>query len=252
VANEVKGRRREAQATVVATNETSTRTILLVDDEQTLVEGLEYNLKKEGYRVVTASDGVQAIERAAAEQPDLVILDLMLPRKDGLEVCKDLRRSSSVPIIILTAKDTELDTVLALEFGADDYLVKPFRLRELLARVKAQLRRWDMPRSAIEAPRDRVQFGRVMVERESRKVFRDDEEIMLTLKEYDLLDYLLTNAGKVMSREVLLDKVWGYEYAGDSRTVDVHIRWLREKVEDDPANPRHIKTVRGIGYRLEQ
>jgi DNA-binding response OmpR family regulator len=232
--------------------EPTTKTILLVDDEQTLVEGLEYNLKKEGYRVVTAYDGVQAMECAEAEQPDLVILDLMLPRKDGLEVCRELRRSSTVPIIILTAKDSELDTVLALEFGADDYLVKPFRLRELLARVKAQLRRWDMPRTAVEPPRQRLQFGRVMVERESRKVFRGDEEIVLTLKEYDLLDYLLANAGKVMSREVLLDKVWGYEYAGDSRTVDVHIRWLREKVEDDPANPRHIKTVRGIGYRLEQ
>jgi DNA-binding response OmpR family regulator len=224
--------------------EPTTKTILLVDDEQTLVEGLEYNLKKEGYRVVTAYDGVQAMECAEAEQPDLVILDLMLPRKDGLEVCRELRRSSTVPIIILTAKDSELDTVLALEFGADDYLVKPFRLRELLAR--------DMPRTAVEPPRQRLQFGRVMVERESRKVFRGDEEIVLTLKEYDLLDYLLANAGKVMSREVLLDKVWGYEYAGDSRTVDVHIRWLREKVEDDPANPRHIKTVRGIGYRLEQ
>jgi DNA-binding response OmpR family regulator len=234
------------------TKEPTTKTILLVDDEPTLIEGLEYNLKKEGYRVVTASDGIEAMESAEAEQPDLVILDLMLPRKDGIEVCRELRRSSMVPIIILTAKDSELDTVLALEIGADDYLVKPFRLRELLARVKAQLRRWDMPRTPIEAPRHRLQFGRVLVERESRKVFRGEEEIVLTLKEYDLLDYLLANAGKVMSREVLLDKVWGYEYAGDSRTVDVHIRWLREKVEDDPASPRHIKTVRGIGYRLEQ
>lgn len=234
------------------TKESTTKTILLVDDEQTFIEGLEYNLKKEGYRVVTASDGVQAMECAKAEQPDLVILDLMMPHKDGLEVCRELRRTSMVPIIILTAKDSELDTVLALEFGADDYLVKPFRLRELLARVKAQLRRWDMPRTPIEAPRHRLQFGQVMVEQESRKVFRGDKEIVLTLKEYDLLDYLLANAGKVMSREVLLDKVWGYEYAGDSRTVDVHIRWLREKVEDDPANPRHIKTVRGIGYRLER
>jgi DNA-binding response OmpR family regulator len=238
--------------TVVATKETATKTILLVDDEQTLIQGLEYNLKKEGYRVVTATDGVQALAAAEAEQPDLVILDLMLPRKDGIDVCKEIRRGSTVPIIILTARDSELDTVLGLEVGADDYLVKPFRLRELLARVKAQLRRWDMPRTPLEAPRHRVQFGRVMVERESRKVFRGDEEIILTLKEYDLLDYLLANAGKVMSREVLLDKVWGYEYAGDSRTVDVHIRWLREKVEEEPANPRHIKTVRGIGYRLEQ
>jgi DNA-binding response OmpR family regulator len=223
-----------------------------VDDEPTLIEALHYNLTKEGYRVITATDGVQALERARAGIPDLVILDLMLPRIDGLEVCRTLRRESTVPILILSAKDTEMDTVLGLELGADDYLVKPFRLRELLARVKAQLRRYEMPRVALEPARDRLQFGAIVVDRDSRKVFREGQEIVLTLKEYDLMDYLLTNAGKVMSREVLLDKVWGYEYAGDSRTVDVHIRWLREKVETDPANPRHIKTVRGIGYRLEQ
>jgi two-component system OmpR family response regulator len=170
---------------------------------------------------------------------------------DGLEVCRTVRRESTVPIIILTAKDTEVDTVLGLELGADDYLVKPFRLRELLARVKAHLRRADMPHIRLTEPLERVQFGLIVVERDSRKVFCDEKEIVLTLKEYDLLDHLLTNAGKVMSREVLLDKVWGYEYAGDSRTVDVHIRWLREKVESEPANPQHIKTVRGIGYRLE-
>jgi DNA-binding response OmpR family regulator len=227
------------------------KTILLVDDEPTLVEALSYNLGKEGYRVVAATDGVAAIEQAQACNPDLIILDLMLPKMNGLEVCRAVRQQSTVPIIILTAKDSEVDTVLGLELGADDYLVKPFRLRELLARVKAQLRRAEMPTLRPAQPLDRVQFGRIMVERDSRKVFRGEQEIVLTLKEYDLLDYLLANAGKVMSREVLLDKVWGYEYAGDSRTVDVHIRWLREKVEEEPANPRHIKTVRGIGYRLE-
>ena len=237
---------------VVATPETTTRTILLVDDEPTLVEALQYNLTKEGYRVITAYDGVQALKQVHDTDPDLIILDLMLPRMDGLEVCRTLRRDSTVPIIMLTAKDTEVDTVLGLELGADDYLTKPFRLRELLARVKAQLRRSDMPKPSREPELDRVQFGRITIERDSRRVFRDDTEIVLTLKEYDLLDYLRGNAGKVMSREVLLDKVWGYEYAGDSRTVDVHIRWLREKIEEDPANPRHIKTVRGIGYRLEQ
>lgn len=237
---------------VVAAKPTSTKTILVVDDEATLVEALTYNLSKEGYNVITADDGVQALERARDSAPDLVILDLMLPLKDGLEVCRILRRESTVPIIILTAKDTEVDTVLGLELGADDYLVKPVRLRELLARVKAQLRRSEMPRTQSEAAHDRVQFGKIVLDRDSRKVFRGDNEIVLTLKEYDLLDHLLTNVGKVMSREVLLDKVWGYEYAGDSRTVDVHIRWLREKVEEEPANPRHIKTVRGIGYRLEQ
>lgn len=239
---------------MIATNETgaATRTILLVDDEPTMVEALQYNLIREGYRVISAADGVEALERARADNPDLIILDLMLPRMDGLEVCRTLRRESMVPIIILTAKDTEVDTVLGLELGADDYLVKPVRLRELLARVKARLRRMEPPRPPAPPVLERVQFGRIVVERDSRRVFRDDREIVLTLKEYDLLDYLLANAGKVMSREVLLDKVWGYEYAGDSRTVDVHIRWLREKVEEEPANPRHIKTVRGIGYRLEQ
>jgi len=237
---------------VIATKESESKTILLVDDEPTLIEALAYNLSKEGYRVITAADGMQALDRARDGAPDLVILDLMLPRKDGLEVCRILRRESNVPIIILTAKDTEVDTVLGLELGADDYLVKPVRLREFLARVKAQLRRSEMPRGQAETAHDRVQFGRIVIDRDSRKVFRDEGEIVLTLKEYDLLDHLLTNAGKVMSREVLLDKVWGYEYAGDSRTVDVHIRWLREKVEEDPASPRHIKTVRGIGYRLEQ
>ena len=227
------------------------KTILLVDDEPTLIEALSYNLTKEGYRVVTALDGVEALEQANTCNPDLVILDLMLPRMDGLEVCRAVRRESTVPIIILTAKDSEVDTVLGLELGADDYLVKPFRLRELLARVKAHLRRAEMPQVRSTPSLDRVQFGRVTVERDSRKVFRDGNEVVLTLKEYDLLDYLLSNAGKVMSREVLLDKVWGYEYAGDSRTVDVHIRWLREKVEVEPATPQHIKTVRGIGYRLE-
>ena len=237
---------------MVSAVETATKTILLVDDEATLIEALQYNLTKEGYRVITAADGVEALDKAREGSPDLVILDLMLPRKDGLEVCRILRRESTVPIIILTAKDTEVDTVLGLELGADDYVVKPIRLRELLARIKAQLRRSDMPRAYMEPPHERVQFGRIVIDRDSRKVFRGEDEIVLTLKEYDLLDYLLTNAGKVMSREVLLDKVWGYEYAGDSRTVDVHIRWLREKVEDEPATPRHIKTVRGIGYRLEQ
>lgn len=237
---------------MVSAVETATKTILLVDDEATLIEALQYNLTKEGYRVITAADGVEALDKAREGAPDLVILDLMLPRRDGLEVCRILRRESTVPIIILTAKDTEVDTVLGLELGADDYVVKPIRLRELLARIKAQLRRSDMPRAYMEPPHERVQFGRIVINRDSRKVFRGEDEIVLTLKEYDLLDYLLTNAGKVMSREVLLDKVWGYEYAGDSRTVDVHIRWLREKVEDEPATPRHIKTVRGIGYRLEQ
>lgn len=231
--------------------ETDVRTILLVEDDPTLLEAIRYNLGKEGYQVVTAVDGIQALEQARQATPDLVILDIMLPRLDGLEVCRTLRRDSSVPIIMLTAKSGETDTVLGLEMGADDYLAKPFRLRELLARVKAQLRRSEMPHAGAQPALDRVQFGRISVERESRRVFRDGKEIGLTLKEYDLLEYLRANAGKVISREVLLDKVWGYGFAGDSRTVDVHVRWLREKIEDDPANPLHIRTVRGVGYRLE-
>jgi len=237
-------------ATTTATAK-ETKTILLVDDEQTLIEALNYNLSKEGYRVICAMDGMQALDLARANNPDLIILDLMLPRLDGLEVCRTLRKEMTTPILILSAKDTEVDTVLGLELGADDYMVKPFRLRELLARVKAQLRRYEMPRTSAEPPHDRAPFGRIVVDRDSRKVFRDENEVVLTLKEYDLLDYMLTNVGKVMPRDVLLAKVWGYDYAGDSRTVDVHIRWLREKVEEDPANPQHIKTVRGIGYRLE-
>jgi DNA-binding response OmpR family regulator len=236
---------------VINPPETAARTILLVEDDPTLLEAIRYNLGKEGYLVVTAADGMQALEQARQANPDLVILDIMLPRLDGLEVCRTLRRDSSVPILMLTAKSGETDTVLGLEMGADDYLAKPFRLRELLARVKAQLRRAEMPHAGPKPALDRVQFGRISVERDSRRVFREGKEIGLTLKEYDLLEYLRANAGKVISREVLLDKVWGYGFAGDSRTVDVHVRWLREKIEDDPANPRHIRTVRGVGYRLE-
>ncbi len=238
---------------VISPPQTATRTILLVEDEPTLLEALRYNLAKEGYQVVTAMDGIEALDQAREAKPDLVILDLMLPRLDGLEVCRAVRRDSSVPIIMLTARDSEADTVLGLEMGADDYMAKPFRLRELLARVRAHLRRAEAahtnPSGAVS---NRTRFGRIDIDRESRRVFRDQSEIGLTLKEFDLLDYLHASSGKVISRQVLLDKVWGYGFAGDSRTVDVHIRWLREKIEDDPANPRHIKTVRGIGYRLEQ
>jgi two-component system response regulator VicR len=238
---------------VISLPQTATRTILLVEDEPTLLEALRYNLAKEGYHVVTAMDGIDALDQAREAKPDLVILDLMLPRLDGLEVCRAVRRDSSVPIIMLTAKDSEADTVLGLEMGADDYMAKPFRLRELLARVRAHLRRAEaMHTGPSGSVSDRTRFGRIDIDRESRRVFRDQCEIALTLKEFDLLDYLRANSGKVISREVLLDKVWGYGFAGDSRTVDVHIRWLREKIEDDPANPRHIKTVRGVGYRLEQ
>ena len=169
----------------VARTPQASKTVLVVDDEQTLLEALEYNLTKEGYGVVTAADGVAALERAAACEPDLIILDLMLPRMDGLEVCRAVRRRSNVPILILTAKDSEADTVLGLELGADDYLVKPFRLRELLARVKAQLRRAEMPQLLGDQARERAQFAHVVVERDSRRVFRDGREVVLTLKEFD-------------------------------------------------------------------
>ncbi|MGH2346856.1 MAG: response regulator transcription factor, partial [Chloroflexota bacterium] len=176
---------------MISPPETATRTILLVEDEPTLLEALRYNLGKEGYQVVTAVDGIEALDQARVTKPDLIILDLMLPRLDGLEVCRTIRRDSSVPIIMLTAKDGETDTVLGLEMGADDYMAKPFRLRELLARVRAHLRRSEMPHAGPSVPvLDRTQFGRISIERDSRRVFRDEQEIALTLKEYDLLDYL--------------------------------------------------------------
>jgi DNA-binding response OmpR family regulator len=223
-------------------------TILLVEDDPTLSETLRYNLEREGYGVVLAGDGVQALERARRDQPDLVVLDIMLPRLDGFSVCRILRQESDVPIIMLTARQDEVDRIAGLELGADDYVAKPFSLGELLARVRAIMRRTD--RQPLGA-REVLDAGELRVDTGSRRAWRGSAELSLSQKEFDLLTCLIRNRGMALSRDVLLERVWGYDFLGDSRTVDVHIRWLREKVEADPGKPVYIQTVRGVGYRFE-
>lgn len=230
-------------------------TILVVEDEPVLLETLEYNLKREGYRVLTVASGRSAVETFRREKPDLVILDLMLPDIDGFEVCRILRRESTVPILMLTARTDEVDKVVGLEVGADDYVTKPFSMRELLARVKALLRRERMLREELATERtegrERLVFGDLVIDDASRTVYLRGEPIPLKPKEYDLLFFLARHRGMALSRELILERVWGWNFVGGSRTVDVHIRWLREKLEDDPANPTRIVTVRGVGYRFE-
>ena len=223
-------------------------TILLVEDEETIAETLRYNLEREGYSVVVAGDGVVGLERARQLQPDLVLLDIMLPRLDGFSVCRILRQESSIPILMLTARQDEVDRIAGLELGADDYVTKPFSLGELLARVRAILRRTD--RQPI-ASREVLEAGDVRVDTGSRRTWSGATEVALSQKEFDLLTCLMRNRGMVLSRDVLLERVWGYDFAGESRTVDVHIRWLREKVERNPSEPIYIQTVRGVGYRFE-
>jgi DNA-binding response OmpR family regulator len=223
-------------------------TILLVEDDPILSETLRYNLEREGYAVINAPDGVVGLERARRDQPDMVILDVMLPRLDGFSVCRILRQESEVPILILTARQDEIDRIAGLELGADDYVAKPFSLGELLARVRAIMRRSDR---RINALREVLDAGAIRLDTGSRRAWRDDVELNLSQKEFDLLACLMRNRGIALSRDVLLERVWGYDFLGDSRTVDVHIRWLREKVEPDPGKPTYIQTVRGIGYRFE-
>ena len=238
------------------------RKILVVDDEAVLVETIAYNLEQAGYQVTTASDGTSALEAVRCETPDLIILDIMLPEMDGLEVCRQLRRestTSTTPIMMLTAKGDEIDKVVGLEVGADDYVTKPFGRRELLARVRALLRRADYPSAgeghttrevASEAQRTSRELvaGPLRIDLAGRRVHCRGQEWELQPKQFDLLTYLVRNRGTVLTRDQLLHNVWGYDYAGDTRTVDVHIRWLREKLEEDPANPQLIQTVRGVGY----
>jgi DNA-binding response OmpR family regulator len=219
--------------------------ILIVEDEQTLRETLVYNLGQAGYETRAAADGQSALDLARAENPDLIVLDLMLPMLDGLSVCRILRQESRVPIIMLTARGLEIDRITGLETGADDYIVKPFSLGEFLARVKAVLRRTP------GEVRDRLESGDLALDLTARRAWRGDRELRLSPREFDLLAELMRNRGAVLSRDLLLTKLWGYDFYGDSRTVDVHVRWLREKIEDDPSAPRHIVTVRGIGYRFE-
>lgn len=236
--------------------------ILVVDDEAVLLETIVYNLELAGYQVSTAADGASALETAHREKPDLMILDLMLPVIDGLEVCRRLRReddTAGMLILMLTAKSEEIDKVVGLEVGADDYVTKPFSKHELLARVKALLRRQGKPlvessstdddSSARRTPRSIV-CGPIEMNLDGRRVYRSGQEIDLQPKQYELLKCLMQNRGTVLTRDQLLQNVWGYDYAGDTRTVDVHVRWLREKLEEDPASPRLIQTVRGVGYCL--
>lgn len=231
--------------------------ILVVEDELTLQETLAYNLKRQGYEVETASDGPSALEIARSTQPNLILLDIMLPGLDGFEVCRLLRQEMSTPVLMLTARDDEIDRVVGLEVGADDYLTKPFSMRELIARVKALLRRVRLIRQELEGngtfsgPSDILSYENLALDMKRREVRLNEAPLALKPKEYDLLLFLAQHKGQVLSRELILERVWGWEYIGDSRTVDVHVRWLREKIEDDPSNPHRIITVRGAGYRFE-
>jgi two-component system response regulator RegX3 len=223
--------------------------ILLVDDEETLRSSLEFALQKEGFEVLTAADGPGALAAAAASAPDLILLDLMLPGIDGLEVCRRLRAHSSVPILMLTAKDQEIDKVLGLELGADDYITKPFSTRELLARMRAVLRRTRAEERAPETG-GVLTGGRVTLNLDRHEATVDGEPVDLSPKEFQLLRLLMLHAGHVLSRERLIEEVWGDAFMGDLKTLDVHIRWLREKIEADPSRPEQIVTVRGAGYRF--
>ncbi len=230
--------------------------ILVVEDEPTLVETLEYNLARQGYDVRTATDGLTALEVARQEHPDLIVLDIMLPRLDGLEVCRILRQEMNVPILMLTARADEVDRVVGLEMGADDYLTKPFSMRELLARVKALLRRVRLDREEVAAevespPAEQLTFGDLTIDLARREVLREGKSLYLKPQEYELLVFLARNQNIVLSRDLILERVWGWDFDGGSRTVDVHVRWLREKIEPDPAHPTRIVTVRGVGYRFE-
>jgi DNA-binding response OmpR family regulator len=226
-------------------------TILVVEDESTLRETLVYNLEWEGYSVLSAGDGEIGLETIRAQRPDLVVLDIMLPKLDGLSVCQIVRRNpelASTLIIMLSARGTQGDKMVGLDSGADDYISKPFGLGEFLARIRAVLRRSEVKRHTTGASLD---GGDITLDVAARKARRAGQEIQLTAKEFDLLAELIRNQGAVLSRDLILSRVWGYDYYGDTRTVDVHIRWLRQKIEDDPSNPQHIQTVHGFGYRFE-
>lgn len=224
--------------------------ILVVDDEQPIADILKFNLEKEGYQVICAFDGGQAVDMAFNENPDLILLDLMLPVKDGMDVCKEIRTKLMTPIIMLTAKDTELDKVLGLEMGADDYVTKPFSMREILARVKAHLRRQNKNVTNGQTAQQGLQIMNLFIDSDMYVVYKNQQALDLTHREFELLYYLARSPGRVMTREHLLQAVWGYEYLGDVRTVDVTIRRLREKIEDDPSKPEYILTRRGLGYMM--
>lgn len=232
-------------------------TILVVEDEPALRDTLSYNLKKDGFTVESVGDGRAALDSARKLKPDLIVLDLMLPEIDGFEVCRILRREMTTPILMLTARDDEIDRVVGLEVGADDYLTKPFSMRELMARVKAQLRRARILREDLvksteaQNKQEKLNFGNLIINLTRREVILNDEPLALKPQEYDLLLFFAEHKGQMLSREFILERVWGWDFIGDSRTVDVHVRWLRQKIEADASSPKRIVTVRGGGYRFE-
>ncbi|MFL0195990.1 response regulator transcription factor [Clostridium sp. WILCCON 0269] len=222
--------------------------ILIVDDEEHICELIKFNLENNGYKTIVASDGVEALKIAKEERPKLILLDVMLPGMDGYDICKEIRRDesiSSTPVIMITARGEEFDKVLGLELGADDYITKPFSVRELVARVKAILRR-----TMIKTLDRYYVFGEISIDFDRHEVLKNGEKVELTLKEFELLQMLIKNKGRVMTRDFLLDKIWGYEYVGETRTVDVHIRHIRQKIENCDKKPKYIETIRGIGYRF--
>jgi len=233
----------------------SVQTVLVVEDEESFIDALSVGLKREGFRVEVARDGMEALTRFDLVDPDVVLLDVMLPRISGIDVCRQLRRRTQVPIIMVTAKGAEIDTVVGLEVGADDYITKPYRLRELVARIRAVLRRAPgdrEPGSALGDVEGAVVVGDVSLDPQEHEVVVRGERISLPLKEFELLHLMLANAGRVLTRETLIDRVWGTDYVGDTKTLDVHVKRLRAKIEPDPANPTRIVTIRGLGYKYER
>ena len=230
---------------------TTSHTVLVVEDEESFVDALLVGLKKEGFRVEVARDGLEALDMFDRIQPDIILLDVMLPKVSGLDVCRQLRKKSQVPIIMVTAKAAEIDTVVGLEVGADDYITKPYRLRELVARMRAVLRRAPLDQAG-ELTEGALQVGDIALDPEQHEVVIRGEKTALPLKEFELLHLLLANAGRVLPRETLIDRIWGNDYVGDTKTLDVHIKRLRAKIESDPANPAKIITIRGLGYKFER
>ena len=226
-------------------------TVLVVEDEPSFIEALEIGLTREGFRVEVARDGAEALERFDAIDPDVVLLDVMLPKISGIDVCRRIRQRSTVPIVMVTAKGSEIDTVVGLEVGADDYVTKPYRIRELVARVRAVMRRRRSERGG-ELTSGAIQVGEVSLDPDEHVVFVGGVQVAMPLKEFELLHLLLANAGRVLPRETLIDRVWGSDYVGDTKTLDVHIKRLRSKIEPDPAAPARIVTIRGLGYKYER